>query len=394
MRKLDTTYKHKCQGLSGEEFDELSNTINIKAVPFISVETGIWFLNQDLSIAKGKSIKDYTQNWRRNTRYLRGRELKADTSDALKLIKDAFKQQVNVKVTQAHCVLLDAERAYHYLFYDSVKQREYINTVNDIVLKGDELRVEIVHLAKQLGIEEGSAIKTINRHLEKFERLGPIIKLKNKQEYTYFLNESQAFLLGAISKNTEEVLEFKVWLVDTFSRARKRAITKAEDHVLERDIHKQIIELASYTSLKFRSEVPLDDRRIDLLVSESIAIELKKDRISVATITNLIGKKGYLAKLKSHYNNFKILLICSPAGISEDANHMLEAMYPYVQFVVPRRIGDSLAELALKEYPSCSHWWLYNFVFTKFSNILSSRFLENYKVSNKPKVLPSSKKGM
>lgn len=391
MRKLDITYKHKCFGLSGEEFDELIKVINTKKVPFITIETGIWFLNQDLSTAKGKSLKDYTQNWRRNTRYLRGREMKANTTDAITAIKTSFKEQVNVKVNQAHCILLDAERAYHYLFYDAVKQRQYIDTVNEIVLKGDELRVELCHIAKQLAIEEKSAIKTLTRHTERFERLGPIIRLKNMQEYTYFLNESQAFLLGAISRNTEEVLDFKVWLVDTFSRARKRTITKVEDHVLEKDIHKQIIELASYTSLKFRSEVPLDDRRIDLLVSESIAIELKKDRISVGIITELIGKKGYLAKLKSHYNNFKILLICSPAGITEEANYMLEAMYPYVQFVVPRKIGDSLADLALKEYPSCSHWWLYNFVFNKFSNILSSRFLDRQKVSNKQKTLLPTK---
>jgi hypothetical protein len=51
-------------------------------------------------------------------------------------------------------------------------------------------------------------------------------------------------------------------------------------------------------------------------------------------------------------------------------------MKPKIIFMSAKQLGSFLAEFILRETPKSGHWWLYNFVFPQFKEILLSSYLQ------------------
>jgi len=88
-----------------------------------------------------------------------------------------------------------------------------------------EPRLDSRIIAEQLGVEHQSTIRTIDRYkadLEHFGLLGFEIQVRDRGIPTRFalLNENQCYFLATLSRNTAQVVAFKMWLVKTFSEYR------------------------------------------------------------------------------------------------------------------------------------------------------------------------------
>lgn len=86
--------------------------------------------------------------------------------------------------------------------------------------------IDSLTVAEFLGIDHRSHIRTVKKYLDKLERFGkvrfeitPSGKTNQALEVAHY-NENQALLIGTLSKNTEEVIDFKVRLVAYFDKVR------------------------------------------------------------------------------------------------------------------------------------------------------------------------------
>jgi|ERR1035437_7700683 phage regulator Rha-like protein len=98
-----------------------------------------------------------------------------------------------------------------------------------LIVTTKEPRVSTQHLAKHLGNKHRSLFDLVQRHRTDFEQLGilrfqiGVIEGRGQPEKFAMLNEDQATLALAYSKNTKRVRELKVKLVKAFGQARRAA---------------------------------------------------------------------------------------------------------------------------------------------------------------------------
>ena len=100
------------------------------------------------------------------------------------------------------------------------------------LVRQSEPRVSTQVLAKHLGTKHRSAMSLLDKHREAFERIGQVtFEMSNgsraqgggRAERIGLLTEDQAYLLLAMGRNTDKVVDLKVRLVQAFSQARKAA---------------------------------------------------------------------------------------------------------------------------------------------------------------------------
>ena len=97
---------------------------------------------------------------------------------------------------------------------------------------GDDLVVDSRLVASRLGIEHHSFLKTLNKYLDKIESRFGVVRFEvdkpqessqgGRPEKYALLNENQILSLMSFSRNTDEVVECKLALVEAFDKAKKR----------------------------------------------------------------------------------------------------------------------------------------------------------------------------
>ena len=99
-----------------------------------------------------------------------------------------------------------------------------------IIDKDNEQVVSSLEISKALGIEHDTLIKTISNYQSKIELFG-IIRFEIEKTQSagrppkiYYLTEDQAIFIATLSRNNEQVVNFKAILTKSFSNVRK-AIT-------------------------------------------------------------------------------------------------------------------------------------------------------------------------
>lgn len=397
LKKHINKYHPEIQSL---QVDDLANTLLETFVPWVEYKGQLLFPISYISIGLEKYVTDYAANYEHKgrTKTMKGNSYQFSDED-LREIKALIKSTYpNVKIT-AKTWFTDWDRTYAYITSSS-----YALSATQVIKRGQGLvgvicqqgvlYVDSRIIAERLCIEHNSLVALIDKYKDKLQRFGCIqteeelIITKNKNQLKakfYVLNEDQAYFLGTLSRNTEQAIEFKSWLVEQFSKARRMIFNQEASLDTEAIIHKELCELSLYTSLRVKSEFPLSVpkydmtnstsiKRIDLLINDQIGIELKKEKIDSAIVTDVIGTRGYFHALK-HLPNFKYLIIASPAGITHSALKLIELMHPKVIYLHPYKIGELIANQALKEYPTQSHWWLKNLVFPRFTHVLSPTYL-------------------
>jgi phage regulator Rha-like protein len=115
--------------------------------------------------------------------------------------------------------------------------------------------VSTQHLAKHLGNKHRSLFELVQNHRADFEQLGilrfqtGVIDGRGQPEKFAMLNEDQATLALAYSKNTKRVRELKVKLVKAFGNARRAAdIRKTEYLPQYHQLHDRLGTLAAGSS--------------------------------------------------------------------------------------------------------------------------------------------------
>ena len=121
-----------------------------------------------------------------------------------------------------------------------------------LIVTTKEPRVSTRQLAKHLGNKHRSLFDLVQRHRTDFEQLGilrfqiGVIDGRGQPEKFAILNEDQATLALAYSKNTKRVRELKVKLVKAFGLARRAAdILKTEYLPGYHDLHDTMHLLAN-----------------------------------------------------------------------------------------------------------------------------------------------------
>lgn len=408
---------------SSIDIDNFFNAIGrTKEVVWVEFNREILFLSSNLAICLNKHRTDYAANYEGKERgfTLRGKSIHFKGEDYQQVsehIKVSFKSASKVTTRSW---FLDWVRAYDYVCRSSegiVKSQtveiDSLTPDTGVILKSNSLYIDTQLIARVLNIEHQSVLVLISRYKEDLESYGSLdlretisvnsVKAQATSKY-YLLNEDQAYFLGTLSRNTKTAVQFKKWIVQQFSNARKIISIKNQQDNSESLLHSQLMELSLYTSLKVSSEYPLTyfnpgkgietTKRIDLLINNQIAIELKNVRITSAIINEIINTRGYYHTLKK-LPNFKYLILSSPLGCSVDAERLLEVLHPKIIFAYPEAIGDKFGALILKEYPKDSHWWVINFLFPRFPNVLSEEFLRivtNHTTNSESKALASCDK--
>lgn len=383
------------------ERNDLFRLLGDNILPFGIVEQQLWIPASLVCEASDRHRTDYSSNWAHTDRSLRGQAVRLKDKNKLnKYKKDFFERFPDVKLSiRGTTWLLDWERAYDYLsrsVYNLYKEKNVLSDRTKVILDRGILYISSFEVARQMGIKHRSLIKVTKKYVDHIELFGPLIEKKEKvihnqgyAERIYFMfNEDQCYLLGSLARNSEGALNFKTWLVQQFSKARRLVQETNKVTNSEQVIHSQLAELTLYTSLSIQTEYPLEVKyvkgtkfktsikRIDLLLENSVAIELKYEKINPDHITEIISERGYFHSLKK-LPNFKYLVISSPVGLTHSASKMLEVMYPKVVFKYPYEIGDNIAKKILSTYPKASHWWLRKLVFPRFNRVLSKTFFES-----------------
>lgn len=106
-----------------------------------------------------------------------------------------------------------------------------MDTTLEVTLSEGEYRIDSRLVAKSLGIEHESFMRTISTYQAKIEELGvsrfeigkPSKGTPGGRPVTYaLLNEDQAIFLATLSRNTAQVVDFKLKLTKAFSEVRGR----------------------------------------------------------------------------------------------------------------------------------------------------------------------------
>jgi len=95
-----------------------------------------------------------------------------------------------------------------------------------------EQRISSCLIAEHIGTTYKATNNLIRTHKNKLESLGevPFQKAVGERKNLAYLNEDQAIFLMTLSKNTEQVVEFKHQLVKVFSALRRKQAIIDENH--------------------------------------------------------------------------------------------------------------------------------------------------------------------
>jgi phage regulator Rha-like protein len=357
---------------------------NLESTKYITLDNKVWILPSSVAKLKGKGNGNYN-NWLLTgcTNFLLG--------DELRLIKDSplwieaiklFKAKYNMLITISEDVkLIDLERAKAYFSFDKPQQvvhkSLYRNNSSLNLPVQEEPTITTLEFATQLGIEHPSVLRTISRYksyLETFQPLrlevsaverAPEGKWATKEVPSYYkLTEDQCYFLATLSRNTEQVLEFKLWLVNTFSALRKEKAIDGPMYELlsflpgnwEGLIQSILCHLSSYTEHPYRQEVTLNNKnRVDILMSNKEALEIKNHFINTCHIKELVFNKAYWSQLKEQLPEFETLYITSTKGISEDALTFTKVLEPEIKYISLRALFQKLIpnkDIPLHLFPS------------------------------------------
>jgi phage regulator Rha-like protein len=364
-----------------------------KAVPYVMWKGCPWFIAQDIAVFKGKTKVDYSVNYAKpklSHQVLRGRQ-EVLLGETLQLWRVLFEKEYDASVkTWRKLLIIDYERTYHYIHRSSdppvVDKLEVPTGVSNKTLLVDSRLI-----ASKLGIQHESLVRSIQRYKTDLEDFSPLIESEkidlpsntfySQQHKWYMLTEEHAYFIGAISRNTEDVISYKKWLIKEFTKARRENILLRTGLSGEKALQLDLIALSAYTPMKLQAEYPLHDgnthRRVDVLLGDDVAIELKNHEVTLKDVTEVVGERGYYELLSKSNPNFKHLILCSPFGIAENAQKMVELMHPKVIFLNASDLFNMLAEAALKHYPKESHWWLKTTVFPRFQPYLDKLHLSS-----------------
>lgn len=123
--------------------------------------------------------------------------------------------------------------------FDSVSQELVVVEVNG------ENRIDSRLVAKSLGIEHINFRETLDKYQNELEELGKVRfeteasgKTRQPQKY-YMLNEDQAIFAATLSRNTKQVVTFKLKLTKAFSEARAKLASQqhlTEEQIFTKDV--------------------------------------------------------------------------------------------------------------------------------------------------------------
>jgi phage regulator Rha-like protein len=102
-----------------------------------------------------------------------------------------------------------------------------MSAINAVTTTKGEARIDSRLIADHLGIKNRSLYALVKSHKADFEQLGilrfqnAVIKRRGQPEKYALLNEDQAYLFLAFSRNTKKVCTLKLALVKSFGEARR-----------------------------------------------------------------------------------------------------------------------------------------------------------------------------
>lgn len=102
-----------------------------------------------------------------------------------------------------------------------------MNSLIQLEQHDGEMRVSSRQLSEGIGTSYKATNNLIRKHKKRLETFGSLpfkkaAKSKTGQEIHAFLNEDQAIFLVTLSRNTEQVVEFKLQLVTAFAKLRRK----------------------------------------------------------------------------------------------------------------------------------------------------------------------------
>lgn len=357
---------------------------NLESTKYITLDKNVWILPSSVAKLKGKGNGNYN-NWLLTgcNNFLLGNELRLikDSSLWIEAIK-LFKAKYNMLITISEDVkLIDLERAKAYFGFDKPQQvvhkSLYRNNSSLNLPVQEEPTITTLEYATHLGMDHRSVLRTLSNYKAAIERFGPLRiqftmgertkegKWLTKEAPSYYLlTEPQAYFLATLSRNTPQVIEFKIWLVDTFTKLRKERIFEGPMYELlsflpgnwEGLIQSILCHLSSYTDTPYRQEVTLNNKnRVDVLMSSKEALEIKNHFINTCHIKELVFNKAYWSQLKEQLPGFETLYITSTKGISEDALIFTKVLEPEIKYISLRALFQKLIpnkDIPLHLFPS------------------------------------------
>lgn len=124
-----------------------------------------------------------------------------------------------------------------------------------LIVKKNEARVDSRLLAGAFGRQHRAQLALVDKHLARFEKFGKVFFEKapsiesatGQRERFALLNEDQCYLLLTFTRNTPQVADLKVKLVQAFSEARKAAELHQEYLPTYHAMHDQLARLGDGT---------------------------------------------------------------------------------------------------------------------------------------------------
>ena len=275
--------------------------------------------------------------------------------EAIKLFKDKYDV---IAATSTDLRLIDMERAIAYLNTDKPQHTIHpsLSKKNSyLILPVEEPTITSIEFAENIELSLKVIHETIRKYKVDLEAFGPLpfetamaekspegIWIHKDTPNHFRLNEQQAYFLATLSRNTPKVIEFKKWLVNTFFILKnERVIDGPMKELLsyfpgnwEGLIQTLLCHLSSFTEQPFRQEVKLNNMsRVDILMSDTEALEIKNHIITPCHIKNLIINKAYWFQLKEQLPKFETLYLTSTKGITEQAYSILQPLKPEIQYI-------------------------------------------------------------
>lgn len=334
----------------------------LELVKYIEVDNEMWILPSSVCKLKEESNVNYS-NWSNQgmVDLLPGKELRlVKGSDLWLEIVQLFKNKYKVCITTSQDVrLINLERAIAY--YNTSKPQELkhkslgMNNTSLQLPVQEEPTITSIEFAEQIGLRLKVVHETIRKYKGHLESFSPLPFETAKVEKTpegiwipkevpdhYKLTEDQCYFLATLSRNTPQVVEFKAWLVSTFSALRKeRTLNGPMNDLLsylpgnwEGLVQSMLCHLSSYTDTPYKQEVTLGNgARVDILMSDSEALEIKNHLINPCHIRTMVLEKGYWFQLKQMLPEFKTLYVTSTVGITDEALTLSQLLGPNIQYV-------------------------------------------------------------
>lgn len=327
------------------------------------------YLPSSVSLEKGKKAYDYCSNWSRlrNGANLDGKEYRfikgtEDHKRVRQLVEEKYGKLARPSAS-SDCKLIDEIRALDYLNTPTPNCK--ITGIksgkgNLTLVETETVRVCSKEIAEAIGIKHKNLIQTIRRYKDKIEMQFGVLLFETEKptrdseggrpETNYYLTREQCEALTTLSRNTDQVVDFKLWIVKKFNELKTTKLYTPEFQAFgtcisnrgESMVQQMFVQLASYTDTPLRQEVVIneDNYRVDLMTADnSIAIELKSHLITPTHIRRTIFEKNYYHSIKKRFPNFHTLIFSSTVGINEDAKEMIKHSNPYI-------IYQSIPELA------------------------------------------------